>query len=72
MQKRLLSRREVEQYLNIGYTTFCHLVEFEGLPAFKIGERWKVGRDELEDWVCKQHSDACIKRLERARRHYVD
>lgn len=70
MQPRLLSRKDVEQKLQIGYETFIVLVEYYGLPAFKIRERWKCDGDALNMWLYKMQAEAVQKRLERARAHY--
>lgn len=70
MQPRLLSRKDVEQKLQIGYETFIVLVEHYGLPAFKIRERWKCDVEALNMWLYKMQDEAVQKRLERARAHY--
>ena len=46
-----LTPREVMELLAIGRNTFYRLVNSGELPAFRIGNLWRVRREDLMNWI---------------------
>lgn len=50
----LLSPAEVCSYLNIGRNTMYRLLLDGQIPAFRIGNRWKIPESSINDFISKQ------------------
>ena len=47
----LMTVNELAEYLKLHPLTVRKLARDGQLPAFKVGRRWHVKRDELEKWM---------------------
>ncbi len=54
MEDRLLSAKEVSEYLGVGRTTIYKWIERHDLPAHKVGRLWKFRKEEVDKWL-KNH-----------------
>lgn len=55
-QKRVISIAGLAKYLEMTESDVRELVQGVGdlkLPAFKVGNRWFVDLEEVEDWLLK-------------------
>ena len=50
----LMGVEELAEFLKLHPLTVRKLARNGELPAFKIGRRWNVKRDELEKWMRRQ------------------
>jgi excisionase family DNA binding protein len=51
MQENLLTIEQVAQYLTVDKLTIYRLVTQQRIPAFKVGNQWRIKREMLEDWL---------------------
>jgi excisionase family DNA binding protein len=51
---RILTVREVAQYLRVHQTTVYRLVKQHRLPAFQVGSDWRFNREEIQRWTMNQ------------------
>jgi excisionase family DNA binding protein len=51
MAEKLLTTKEVAQYLNVDQFTVYRLVAQKKLPAFKVGSQWRFKRALIENWL---------------------
>jgi excisionase family DNA binding protein len=51
MRDRVMTVREVAQYLNIHSMTLYKLVREGRIPAFKVGGQWRFRKKDLDSWV---------------------
>lgn len=51
---KVLLPNEVQEILKIGKSTMMQLLHQEGFPSYKIGRRWYINADKLEEWINKQ------------------
>ena len=61
---RMLTIREVANYLSLSERTIYRLIEDGILPALKIGGQWRFEERTLEDWVATEinnHKKNCTK-----------
>ncbi len=49
-----LTVRETAELLNMHFMSVYKLVQTGELPALKIGSRWKIDPDQLEDWIARR------------------
>ena len=54
MMSMMLKVPEVATFLRCGQKTVYRLILSRSLPAHKIGTKWLVHREELEQWVRTQ------------------
>jgi excisionase family DNA binding protein len=50
-EKPYLTVEDVAKRFGINVTTVYRLVQQGRLPAFKIGNQWRVSETRLEEWV---------------------
>lgn len=48
---KCLSVKEAQQILDVSRTTIYALIKTPGFPAARIGKRWIVPQDALEEWI---------------------
>ena len=53
-QPKLLSPNEVCSYLNIGRNTMYRLLQSGMIPAFRIGNRWKIPESSITKFIDDQ------------------
>ena len=57
MDKMLMVMQECMKELGISYPTLLKLVNTDGFPAFRIGDKWVISRAGLEEWVATNAKD---------------
>ena len=50
----LLTAEELASILKMDKTTIYRLIRKQGIPAFKVGQEWRVARSDLEAWIASQ------------------
>ena len=53
MTEKALWVKDLEEYLNIGYSKALNLMRSAGFPSIRLGRRYFVMRSDLEDWIRK-------------------
>lgn len=56
---------EVADYIRAHYTTVYRMVRRGELPAFKIGDEYRVRRSELNRWIQRSEQETKIPRASR-------
>ena len=51
MYKKLMTVKEVADYLRVKPSTVYDWAKQGKIPAVKIGRLWRFGREEIEAWV---------------------
>ena len=54
MPEDILTIREVADYLKVTERTLYRLVQDGKLPAFKVGNSWRLRREDSERWISEQ------------------
>jgi excisionase family DNA binding protein len=52
--KEVMGIREASEYLGVSSETLYKYVSEEGVPAFKLGNRWKFKKSVLDRWMERQ------------------
>jgi excisionase family DNA binding protein len=48
---RLLTIKETAELLQVSTRTLQRLIQRKGLPAVKVGSRWRIRTSELAKWI---------------------
>jgi excisionase family DNA binding protein len=48
---KVLTVREVAQYLRVHPSTLYKMLQRNNLPAFKVGSDWRFNREEVDRWI---------------------
>lgn len=48
---KVLLPEEAREILKVGKSTMQQLLHSEGFPSYKIGRRWYINGDRLEEWI---------------------
>src|SRR5215470_950279 len=59
--------RQASQYLGISPDTLYRYITEGEIPAFKLGNRWKLRKTILDRWMERKMSQVHAKRRQRAR-----
>ena len=51
MPDRLLTTREVQEYLNVDRITVYRMVESGQIPGMKVGAQWRFSQSAINDWL---------------------
>jgi excisionase family DNA binding protein len=51
---RILTVKEVANYLHVSRTTIFRLLKRHELPAFKIGYDWRFNVEQIDSWRAEQ------------------
>jgi excisionase family DNA binding protein len=51
--RRLLTLAQVSDFLQMSRRHVYRLIDTESLPAFKVGDHWRVEPEELDAWIDK-------------------
>ena len=51
VEDRWLSVDEIGKYLGVSSDTVYRWIDKQGMPAHRLGRRWKFKIDELDAWV---------------------
>lgn len=49
--ERWISMKEVTEYLGVSRDTVLNWIARRGMPAAKIGRKWKFKISEIEEWI---------------------
>ena len=52
----LLTTGEVARYLHVVPITVYRMIDRGDLPAIKVGSRWRIRRQDLEDYLSRSTS----------------
>jgi excisionase family DNA binding protein len=47
---KVLTVREVSEYLRVHPTTVYRLLNSKQLPGFRVGSEWRFGRETIDRW----------------------
>ena len=50
---KVMTVREVAQFLRVHQTTVYRLLRTDSLPAFKVGSDWRFSQQAVEAWIKK-------------------
>jgi len=50
----ILDFKQTKSFLKIGRNTLLMLLQTGMLPAFKLGNKWRIRRDDLEEFIEEQ------------------
>lgn len=56
MTYRILTIKEVAEYLKVNERTIYRMAAACELPAFKVGGSWRIRQTELEEWIMEQYT----------------
>lgn len=54
--REVMNVRQASQYLGISTDTLYKYVAEERIPAFKLGNRWRIKKTTLDRWMERQSS----------------
>lgn len=54
MDDRILTIKEVAEYLKVNERTVYRLATSGEMPAFKVGGSWRIKEEELINWITQQ------------------
>lgn len=49
--KRVMTVKEIAEYLDVHPMTIYKYVKEGKIPAFKIGTSWRIRRDSIQKWI---------------------
>jgi excisionase family DNA binding protein len=55
-EESLLTTKEVARYLHVVQLTVYRMIDRGDLPAVKVGSRWRIRRQDLEDYLSRSAS----------------
>ncbi len=55
---RIVTVKEVAEFLRLKEATICRLASEGKLPGIKVGKSWRFDMEALERWVTGTHTDA--------------
>jgi len=47
----VLTPRQLAEILDVGYTKALNVVKYSDLPSVKIGNTYRIYRDNLQEWL---------------------
>lgn len=50
----IMTFKECQQFLKIGKNTLLDLIHSREIDAFKIGNRWKIPKESVEEFIRNQ------------------
>ena len=50
----IMTFKECQEFLKVGKNTLLDLIHNQEIEAFKIGNRWKIPRESLEEFIRHQ------------------
>ena len=65
MNDEILTIRQVAEYLKVNERTIYRLAATAELPAFKVGNSWRIKCTELEAWIKAKQAEKHDMALER-------
>lgn len=49
--------KEAAKAIGVSRPTMYKLIYLEGFPAWRVGNRWRIPRRELADWLAQQANE---------------
>ena len=62
MIKKVMTIKDVANYLDLHIMTIYKLVREGKIPAFKIGGRWRFKKELLDEWIARETENNNHKR----------
>jgi excisionase family DNA binding protein len=59
---KVLTVRELSEYLRVHPTTIYRLLRAKQIPAFQVGSEWRFDIDTIDRWRSEQEQAASTKR----------
>lgn len=53
-ENRILTIKDVAEYLKVNERTVYRLAAAKKLPAFKVGTAWRFSRADIDNWIKQQ------------------
>jgi excisionase family DNA binding protein len=50
---RVMTLRDVADYLHCHYSTVYHLCHERKIPGFRLGGEWRFLKSEIDEWIAK-------------------
>lgn len=57
----IMTVREVAKYLRMHQMTIYRMANEERLPAYKVGNRWRFKKEEIDAWLKRQGNNGQVK-----------
>ena len=57
LHEQVLTVKEVAQYLKVNERTIYRMAEAGRIPAFRIGNTWRIRESDLNVWIKNQYSE---------------
>lgn len=57
--QRLMTIREVADYLRLSKVTVYKMTRQGKIPALKIGKQWRYNKSEIDSWVKQKSNNKC-------------
>ncbi len=57
--QRLMTIREVADYLRLSKVTVYKMTRQGKIPALKIGKQWRYNKSEIDSWVKQKSNSKC-------------
>ena len=61
-ERKLVTTREVCEWLKVDSATLRRLVRNHGFPAFKLGSKWRYNLEQIEAWAHEQERALAARR----------
>ncbi len=56
-ESKILTIKEVAEYLKVTDRTIYRLAGAKKIPAFKVGGTWRFSRADIEEWIRRQSAE---------------
>lgn len=57
--QRLMTIREIADYLRLSKVTVYKMTRQGKIPALKIGKQWRYNKSEIDSWVKQKSNSKC-------------
>ena len=57
VHEQIFTVKEVALYLKVNERTICRMAEAGRIPAFRIGNTWRIKESDLSAWIKNQYSE---------------
>ena len=61
MDDKLLTLKDLAEYLNVSRRTIYRLLNGEKLPAYRVGKHRRFKREDIDEWLKDQKIDETKK-----------
>lgn len=51
----IMTFKECQDVLKVGKNTLLHLIHNRSIEAFRIGNRWKIPKDAVIEYICHKY-----------------